>query len=162
MPKLASLDIDSTPMHAADRAARRERPRGPRGERGERGEGGSQVWDHGPAIQPVARPRVTEATEATMLALLHRAKPAGQGYSEAARRTETALCEVFRDLPAVEAYALEQRLGMGATGDVLVVAFGRLIPERRTRLVDYLRAVRRQAAALAGSAQESFPSEKRR
>lgn len=70
----------------------------------------------------------------------------GETFSAGYDRKERALGERFARLTVLEAWVLHRRLTCAAVGDPLAVAFGRLVAERRARLMVFLADARRRAA----------------
>ena len=58
-------------------------------------------------------------------------------------RKEHEIAALLAQLTPVQSHALSKRLAINAASDPLVVAFGRLLVERRNRLVAYLERLRR-------------------
>lgn len=88
--------------------------------------------------------------EPELIAILMRPVPAGQAREQHAAK-EHEIAELFGRLTVLEAWTLHKRLLCKTPDDALVVAFDRLIIERRARLIAYLGDARRRAA-LARSA----------
>ena len=83
--------------------------------------------------------------EPELIAILMRPVPPGQARDQHAAK-EHEIAALFGRLTVMEAWTLHKRLTCKAPEDVLVVAFDRLIIERRARLVAYLGDARRRAA----------------
>ena len=95
------------------------------------------------AIAPAAP--VAAIFDLQLIEILRRHVDGGTS-SEAHRRKEQELGELFAKLTAIEACTLHKRLSNPAATDHLAVAFGRLIVERRARLLTFLGDTRRRAA----------------
>jgi hypothetical protein len=85
---------------------------------------------------------VSAATTTALIAELERPKPPGDTHVHAANRREAALRAQFAQLPPHESLALQRRLEMAAPDDPLAIAFARLVPERRARLLAHLEELR--------------------
>jgi hypothetical protein len=100
------------------------------------------------AIAPVASERhdsIARADEAALASILA-APPQGETYELAFRRKERAFLESCAALPVLAAMALHRRLANPRAGDELAALFGRLVPERRHRILNFLAGARRRAA----------------
>ena len=73
----------------------------------------------------------------------------GESASTAFARKENELKEVFETLTIAESRALHGRLTMPKDGDELAQLFGRLVADRRARLVAFVADARRREAVLA-------------
>ena len=83
--------------------------------------------------------------EPALIEILLRPAPAGAARDEHVRK-EHELGSVFMRLTVLEAWKLHKRLSIPAKDDALATAFGRLIEERRARLLAFLGDARRRAA----------------
>jgi hypothetical protein len=100
------------------------------------------------ALEPVASERhdaIAPADEAALAAILA-APSQGETYELAFRRKERAFVEQCASLPVLAAMALHRRLANPRAGDELAAQFGRLVVERRHRILDFLAGARRRAA----------------
>ena len=88
--------------------------------------------------------------EPELIEILMRPVPTGHAREQHVAK-ENEIVELFYRLTVLEAWTLHKRLMCKAPGDELVVAFDRLIAERRARLIAFLGDARRRAA-LARSA----------
>ena len=118
------------------------------------------VWSTGSVTLHRAAPRTCAATihtsttiatshDATLLAILDAplapGEPAHVGFARKERELGTALGA----LPILDQRTLHARLSNPRTGDTLAEKFGRLTPERRQRLLNFLADARRRAAIAA-------------
>lgn len=99
---------------------------------------------------PVERPRaeaepVDTTHDAEILRLLEIPALPGESTDGQHRRKEQLLGELFSRLGIDAAEALHQRLVTGCATDLVCVQFGRLLVERRERLLAFLRGARRRA-----------------
>jgi hypothetical protein len=76
---------------------------------------------------------------------LRTGEPTNVGYA----RKERELAAAFAALPIFDQRALHARLARPKPGDALAVKFGRLVAERRQRLINFLGDARRRAAIAA-------------
>ena len=83
--------------------------------------------------------------ETALIEILLRPAAAGTARGEHVRK-EHEIGSVFMRLTVLEAWKLHKRLSMPAKDDALATAFGRLIDERRARLLAFLGDARRRAA----------------
>lgn len=97
--------------------------------------------------QTSPRPEERGATwfEAELIALLMRPVPPGQARERHALK-EREIGELLGRLSVLEARALHKRLTCRVAGDEVVVAFDRLVVERRARLITFLEDARRREA----------------
>jgi len=93
--------------------------------------------------------RLAEETEHALLEIL-RVPVAGATLRDAFDHKEREIGEAFARLTPVEALVLHRRLANPVAGDELAAALGRLVVERRERLLSFLQGARRRAA-LAGA-----------
>lgn len=105
-----------------------------------------------PAAPPVLRlvPPLAPVIQATpsdgpLLALLELAARPGESADAHHRRKEQAIGELFAQLTVEESDALHQRLTASGADDPVVALFGRLVVDRRERLLAFLRGARRRA-----------------
>lgn len=95
------------------------------------------------AIAPAAA--VATLFEPQLIEILRRPVDGATSH-EAHRRKEQEIGELFATLTAIEASTLHKRLSSPSATDALALAFGRLIVERRGRLLTFLGDARRRAA----------------
>lgn len=86
------------------------------------------------------------AHEAEIIAILARPTPNGELPSEAFRRKEQELGKLFAQLSAIDSLELDRRLTINAPADPIARLFTRLVPERRVRLIAFVRDARRREA----------------
>ncbi|MBA3460823.1 MAG: hypothetical protein H0T46_12720 [Deltaproteobacteria bacterium] len=94
---------------------------------------------------PTNDERTAAGFEPELIAILMKPVPPGQAREGHAMK-ERQLGELFAQLSVPEARVLHKRLTCKVAGDELVVAFDRLIVERRARLVTILGDAPRRAA----------------
>ena len=87
-----------------------------------------------------------ELEQAIVGVLVRPAQP-GETYKSAGDERERELYQLLGQLSEVETYQLRRRLDQNRDGDVLAVAFRRLLQERRTRIRAFLADPRRRLAA---------------
>lgn len=90
------------------------------------------------AAAPVAIP-----IEAALIATIERPLHPTELHRVGNDRKERELAALLETLTPVQSLALSTRLSAGIASDPLVIAFGRLIVERRNRLVAFLERRRR-------------------
>jgi hypothetical protein len=107
----------------------------------------SAIWSP-VAVAPVtSHPRAPVGVhDARLLAILTAPAAPDETALVAFARKERELTAVLVALPATEAIALHRRLTVAAADDALVTAFGRLVIERRQRLLGVLADARRREA----------------
>ncbi|MBA3503693.1 MAG: hypothetical protein H0T65_25240 [Deltaproteobacteria bacterium] len=112
-------------------------------------EADERVHDARPVQDPLVTTIVavtTTSNDAALLSILDAPhltdEPASIGFA----RKERALRDAFAELTILAARALERRLANPTNGDRLAEQFGRLIPERKHRLLQFLADARRRAA----------------
>lgn len=98
-----------------------------------------------PTWQPVA-------LEDEILATFDASPQEFESVAVAFQRKEHALAEVFSRLSAVDSLALKRRLDLALPGDPIAARFGRLVVDRRTRLLAFLADARRRIAIHAARA----------
>jgi len=86
------------------------------------------------------------AHEEAIVAALDRSALPHELASEAFRRKEHEVGALFALLTAADALQLDRRLSVSAPADPIASRFARLVPERRTRLITFLRDARRRTA----------------
>ena len=91
-------------------------------------------------------PSVNPTVEASVLRLL--TEPLQGGHRDAGDAREQGLTQFFMGLDAIDALQLERRLQINASTDPVVVAFRRLVIERRERLTAVLGQRRKMLQAL--------------
>jgi hypothetical protein len=107
-----------------------------------------------PAAEPKA-PRgqaVALELERQITEIVEAAPDAHETVEAAFRRKEQTLRDLFSTLSVAESRALHRRLTLGAGTDPLVKTFGRLVADRRNRLLAFLADVRRREAIATGKA----------
>lgn len=92
-----------------------------------------------------AAPSSTSWFEPQLNAILRRPVESGNAH-EAHRMKEHEIGELFAKLTVMESWTLHKRLSNPSAIDDLASAFGRLILERRARLLAFLGDARRRAA----------------
>jgi len=90
------------------------------------------------------RPQVPCEIETATLDLLTRPLMPGETHRSDFERRERELRLLFERLTPIAAFALQRRLESGRSDDKLVVAFERLVVERRGRLLATLAKARRR------------------
>jgi len=106
----------------------------------------------GCAEQELAPVRGDWSREPELLALLLRPIAPTESAFEGHARKEREIGGLFASLPVIEAMTLHRRLACPRPDDQLATAFGRLLVERRGRLLGFLADARRRAATSAASA----------
>lgn len=94
-------------------------------------------------------PRLTwspVASEQDILAILDAGPEPGERIEQAFRRKEANLLEALRRLSVGDARELHRRLSLALTDDPIAQRFGRMIAERRERLLAFLAGARRREA----------------
>lgn len=86
------------------------------------------------------------ALEDAIIAALDAPAAAGERPSEAFRRKEQAVGELFAALSIIDAHTLHKRLSLRDPKDPVASRFGRLMAERQERLLKFLGDARRRAA----------------
>lgn len=128
-------------------------------------DGRSALGETTPRVQPArrrARPCAPSSSPAPVLApspheldpgevqrlieLIVEPLRAGETFSAGYDRKECALGQRFAQLTVLQAWLLHRRLSCAVAGDPLAAAFGRLVVERRARLLVFLADARRRAA----------------
>jgi hypothetical protein len=101
------------------------------------------------AVSGAAAPAPAASTSAwfepSLLEILLRPVATGTSRDEHLRK-EREIGELFARLAVIEAWTLHKRLANPSASDALASAFGRLILERRARLLAFLGDARRRAA----------------
>lgn len=101
------------------------------------------IWEPpGVAATKAAAP-VVIPIEAALIATIERPLHATELHRVGNDRKEREIAALLETLTPVQSLALSTRLSAGIASDPLVVAFGRLIVERRNRLVAFLERRRR-------------------
>src|SRR4051812_20119474 len=103
------------------------------------------VEDRGATETQEPEPREPPWFEAAMLEILLRPVAVGMAHAAHAEK-EQQLEDLFERFTLIESWTLHKRLKYPAAEDQLAVAFARLIPERRQRLLDFLGDAKRRAA----------------
>ena len=94
---------------------------------------------------PPTTPSSSSWFEPQLIEILRRPVESGTAH-EAHRMKEHEVGELFARLSVAEAWTLHKRLSNPSSTDGLASAFGRLILERRARLLAFLGDARRRAA----------------
>lgn len=102
--------------------------------------------DPDPVVAPAPSPPVHTAHDDAILATLATTSDVGESAQALYRRKEHLLGALFATLTVSEAMALHQRLSTLDPGDAVCVQFGRLVADRRERLLAFLETARRRAA----------------
>lgn len=89
-------------------------------------------------VAPVAIP-----VEAQLIAAIEQPLRAGEVHRVGNDRKEREIAGLLDTLTPVQSLALCTRLAAGTASDPLVIAFGRLLVERRNRLIAFLERRRR-------------------
>jgi hypothetical protein len=115
----------------------------------------NSIWEP-PATNQVTTDAVLAHTKApTMLApdrewkliaLILRPIRPEEGHQLGNEHREQELRDAFGALNAVEAFQMRRRLELDSASDKLALAFRRLVPERRRRLIAFLADPKRRAA----------------
>lgn len=92
------------------------------------------------------------ALEMEILSVMDRRPEPGERLEFAFRRKELELMSVFDRLSLLDARELHRRLTLTLADDPIAKTFVRLVPERRQRLLAFLRDARRRAAICGTSA----------
>jgi hypothetical protein len=114
------------------------------------GHGPSRILQSVPRTRDGAVPAPVLARLAELIAILERPFAAGETAEAGARRKEHDLGAVFATLSVVDSWHLHQRLRRAAPGDRLSAAFGRLVVQRRDRLLAFLGDARRRQVIAGG------------
>lgn len=107
----------------------------------------------GLAAEPVADPG--GEFDARLLGILAGGPADGETLDAAFRRKERELGALFATLDVATSRALHRRLSISADGDVVAARFGRLVSERRARLLAFLADARRREAIARARSFES-------
>lgn len=97
------------------------------------------------AVAPAPAASTSTWFEPALIEILVRPVVTGAARDEHARK-EHEIGELFARLTVIEAWTLHKRLANPSATDALATAFGRLILERRARLLAFLGDARRRAA----------------
>lgn len=100
-----------------------------------------------PRVAAVAQ--ISSAVDELMLEILRSPAAPTETVEIAFRRKEAEMLALCAQLSPIESMQLAKRLERGKPGDELAAAFGRLIVDRRQRVLRFLGDARRRAA-LAG------------
>ncbi len=103
------------------------------------------IWQAPVADVSITKP-VTISIEHQIAALIVRPIEPGEGHRTGNDRKERELLMLLETLTAVEALTLRRRLACSRPDDALAMAFGRLVVERRTRVLAFLDDTRRGIA----------------
>jgi hypothetical protein len=93
---------------------------------------------------------IASSCDAHLVAILDAPLRMGEPTNVGFARKERELGAAFAALPIFDQRALHARLANPKPGDALAEKFGRLIAERRIRLINFLGDARRRAALAAG------------
>jgi hypothetical protein len=85
-----------------------------------------------------------------LLAILNAPPARGETIEMTFRRKELELGDLFATLTVFESRTLQRRLSNPSANDPVAAQFGRLVPERRSRLLAFLGDVRRREAVMHG------------
>lgn len=96
--------------------------------------------------------------DAQLLAILSAGPALGETIEAAFRRKEHELGALFATLDVTTSRALHRRLSRPAEGDLVAAQFGRMVSERRARLLSFLADARRREAIAQA---RSYDDEKR-
>ncbi|MEO6772874.1 MAG: hypothetical protein ABI467_07610 [Kofleriaceae bacterium] len=102
----------------------------------------ARAGDTKSSLPPTTR---EDSLDSDILMVLDRVEPTGTIAMSYLRR-ERELLELFERLTADECLALAHRLSVCRADDTVAVGFGRMVPERRQRIVRFLADVRRREA----------------
>ncbi len=108
----------------------------------------SLIWEPTSATTPprqVAAQSII-ALEAEILAILENPLQPGETISAGYQRLENELGRAFARLTIADARELQRRISNPTADDVLVARFGRMVLERRQRLIRFLADAPRRAA----------------
>ncbi len=100
-------------------------------------------------LTPSQLPSVTAGVETAMVRILTGGLRIGETIESGYRRKEHELATLLGTLTVIEARALQRRLELAATDDVLAQQFARLSRDRRHRLISFLADARRRQAVAA-------------
>lgn len=98
-------------------------------------------------VRPLTWTRVALETE--ILSVMDRRPEPGERLEFAFRRKELELMAVFDRLTLADSHELHRRLTLMLADDPIARVFARLVPDRRQRLVAFLRDARRREAVRA-------------
>lgn len=97
-------------------------------------------------MRTAAVPALDAARERAIVEALLRPIDPNDGHRVGNERKEHELRALFAALPVLEAMELHRRLRVARADDAVVAAFGRLVVERRQRLLAFLGDARRREA----------------
>lgn len=103
------------------------------------------VWEPVTPAPMVVAPAIVP-NESAIIDAIVRPIGAGEGHLEGNARKERELMALFDALTPVQALAVRRRLAAASSDDALATAFGRLVIERRGRLIAFLDDTRRRHA----------------
>ncbi len=106
----------------------------------------SLIWEPPRAAPPAAAKPVVIAIEEQILAAMLRPIDPAEGHRLGHDRKERELLALLDTLSPLEALTLRRRLAAARRGDQLAAAFGRMIVERRARVLAFLDDTRRRIA----------------
>lgn len=115
------------------------------------------IWDPAamapaPALSVPARaPDPVDAFDARFVAIVMAAPPPGFTAKAAHDAKEQALLALLAGLTPVESLYLHKRLANPRPGDAVAAAFGRMVVERRGRILAFVADARRRAALRAAA-----------
>ena len=101
-----------------------------------------QSLETGTSAVPATNPSIDQALIDLILAPLGRDESSSNGHA----RKEREIGRLFGSLSVMEAWTLHRRLANPQSDDAAATAFGRMIVERRNRLLAFLGDPRRRAA----------------
>jgi len=96
------------------------------------------------AVKPAAT--VSPSIERAIIDIIGAAPRAGETTELAFRRKEHELGDLFPTLSVIESRTLHRRLSNESASDTVAKAFGRMVADRRARLLAFLADVRRREA----------------
>jgi len=109
------------------------------------------IWEAtGASLRAASLPSVAAERERMILDVLLAPIAPLDGHRVGNDRKEARLRELFAALPVLEAMELHRRLRIARADDAVAVAFGRLVFERRQRLLTFLGEARRRTALARG------------
>ncbi len=119
------------------RAVRLEEPRGDDSMRLREQAPAVTIWEPGPTATNVA-PAAPIPIERELIAMIEQPLRHGETHRVGNDRKERELAALIETLTPAQSFVLSKRLAVNAASDPLAVAFGRLLVERRNRLVAFL------------------------
>jgi hypothetical protein len=108
---------------------------------------GAPIWEaETKPMRAVALPSMNAMREREIVEVIIRPIDPNDGHRVGNDKKEQALMALFAAMSVLEAMELQRRLRVGRADDAVAVAFGRLVVERRQRLLAFLGDARRRAA----------------